>query len=44
MNLKYLPQLLYLMDYMNYCIYSSHLKFNLYLLEYLYHLGGQVLA
>ena len=30
-----LPQLLYLMDFMNYCIYSYHLKFNLYLLNIL---------
>ena len=33
--MQYLPQLLHLMDFMNYCIYSSHLKFNLYLLQYL---------
>ena len=29
MNSQYLPQLLCLMDFMNACIYNTHLKFNL---------------
>ena len=33
--MQYIPQLLYLMDFMNYFIYNYHLKFNLYLLQYL---------
>ena len=32
---QYLPQLSYLMDFINYCIGNFYLHFNLYLLDYL---------